>query len=336
MERSVTTLKYCNDASYLVPKKGRKIKKIIAYMKRYWPLYLMVMPVLIYLFIFSYIPMGGLTLAFKDFDKWVGIWGSPWATDANGNLDLFKHFKILFEDPMWWESFGTTMKISLLRLVFGFFVPIILTILLTEIKSKKYSKAFQIVSYLPHFISWIVIYGILTALTTSRSEFQNFMSMIFGQEVRFFSDPNIFLGLVIFTNIWKEAGWSTIIYFAAIASISPDLYEAADIDGATRWQKIVNITLPGMVPAISINLILQASGFVFGGFDQIFALTANGSNLAISDYVKITEMYLFEAGVTNHEYELATVVGLFNSVISFVLVLAANKIIKLIGGDGLW
>ncbi len=336
MERSVTTLKYGSDAQYLVPKKGRLFKKFVAYMRRYWPLYLMVLPVLVYLFIFNYIPMGGLTLAFKDFDKWVGIWDSPWATDANGKLDLFKHFKVLFEDPMWWESFGITMKISLLRLVFGFFVPIVLTIVLTEMKSKKYSKAFQIVSYLPHFISWIVIYGILTALTTSRGEFQNFMSMIFGHEIRFFSDPNIFTGLVIFSNIWKEAGWSTIIYFAAIASISPDLYEAADIDGANRWQKIINITLPGMVPAISINLILQASGFVFGGFDQIFALTANGSNLAVSDYVKITEMFLFEAGVTNHEYELATVVGLFNSVISFVLVLAANKIIKIIGGDGLW
>ena len=336
MERSVTTLKYNNDVQYLVPKKGRLLKKFIAYMQRYWPLYLMVLPVLIYLFIFSYVPMGGLSLAFKDFNKWLGIWESPWATDSQGRLDLFKHFRILFDDPMWWESFGTTMKISALRLVFGFFVPIVLTILLTEMKSKKYSKAFQIVSYLPHFISWIVIYGILTALTTSRGDFQNFMSSIFGQEVRFFSDPNIFTFLVIFSNVWKEAGWSTIIYFAAITSISPDLYEAADIDGATRWQKIINITLPGMIPAISINLILQASGFVFGGFDQIFALTANGANLAVSDYVKITEMYLFEAGVTNHQYELATVVGLFNSVISFVLVLVANKIIKVIGGDGLW
>ena len=336
MERSVTTLKYSNDASYLVPKKGRLFRKFLSYIKRYWPLYLMVLPVIAYLFIFSYIPMGGLTLAFKDFNKWDGIWNSPWATNDLGELDLFKHFRILFEDPRWWESFGTTMKISLLRLVFGFFVPIVLTILLSEMKSKKYSKVFQIVSYLPHFISWIVIYGILTALTASRGEFQNFLSSIFGSEVRFLSDPNIFTGLVIFSNIWKEAGWSTIIYFAAIASISPDLYEAADIDGATRWQKIVNITIPGMIPAISINLILQASSFVYGGFDQIFAMTANGSNLAVSDYVNISEMFLFEAGITNQQYELATVVGLFNSVISFVLVLGANKIIKLIGGDGLW
>ena len=116
--------------------------------------------------------------------------------------------------------------------------------LLTEIKSKKFSKAFQIVSYLPHFISWVVIYGILMALTTSRGDFQNIMSKIFGSEVRFFSDPNIFTGLVIFSNIWKEAGWSTIIYFAAISSISPDLYEAAEIDGATGFQRTLKITIP--------------------------------------------------------------------------------------------
>lgn len=336
MERSLTTLKYENDVHHLVPRKGRWLKKFLAYMKRYWPLYLMIIPVLVYLFIFSYVPMGGLILAFKDYNFRLGIWDSPWAVDANGNLDLFKYFRVLFDNPEWWKSFGITMKISALRLVFGFFVPIVITILLTEMKSKKFSKGFQIVSYLPHFISWVVIYGILMALTTSRGEFQNLMASIFGKEVRFFSDPNIFTGLVIFSNIWKEAGWSTIIYFAAIASISPDLYEAADIDGATRWQKIKNITLPGMVPAISINLILQASGFVFGGFDQIFAMSANGANMAVLPYVQITEIFLYNAGINNFEYSLATVVGLFNSVISFVLVLAANKIIKMIGGDGIW
>ena len=335
MERSLTTLKYENDASYLVPKKGRLSKKFLAYMKRYWPLYLMILPTIVYLFIFSYIPMGGISLAFKDFNPRLGIWDSPWAT-TDGTLDLFKHFKVLFDDPKWWKSFGITMQISGLRLVCGFFVPIVLTILLTEMKSKKYAKAFQIISYLPHFISWVVIYGILMALTTSRGDFQNFMSSIFGSEVRFFSDPKIFTGLVIFSNIWKEAGWSTIIYFAAITSISPDLYEAADIDGASRWRKIWNITLPGMVPAISINLILQASSFVYGGFDQIFAMTANGNNMAVLDYVNITEIYLYDAGITQFQYSSATVVGLFNSVISFVLVLMANKIIKKIGGDGLW
>lgn len=335
MERSLTTLKYENDIDYLVPRKGRRLKKVLAYFKRYWPLYFMLAPAIIYLAIFSYIPMAGITLAFKDYNFRLGIWDSPWAS-TDGNLDLFKYFRVLFENPEWWNSFGITMQISLLRIVCGFLVPIVITILLTEMKSKKFSKSFQVVSYLPHFISWVVIYGILMALTTSRGEFQNILSAIFGTEVRFFSNPDIFLGLIIFTQIWKEAGWSTIIYFAAIASISPDLYEAADIDGATRWQKIRNITLPGMVPAISINLILQASSFVYGGFDQIFAMTGSGANMAVLPYVNITEIFLYNAGINNFEYSLATVVGLFNSVISFVLVLAANKIIKMIGGDGIW
>lgn len=335
MERSLTTLKYENDIDHLVPRKGRRLRKLASYMRRYWPLYLMLAPAVIYLAIFSYIPMAGITLAFKDYNFRLGIWGSPWAT-TDGNLDLFKYFRVLFENPEWWNSFGITLQISLLRIVCGFLVPIVITILLTEMKSKKFSKGFQVVSYLPHFISWVVIYGILMALTTSRGEFQNFLSSIFGTEIRFFSDPNIFRGLIIFSQIWKEAGWSTIIYFAAIASISPDLYEAADIDGATRWQKIMNITLPGMVPAISINLILQASSFVYGGFDQIFAMTGSGANMAVLPYVNITDIFLYNAGINNFEYSLATVVGLFNSVISFVLVLAANKIIKMIGGDGIW
>ena len=335
VSRSTSSLKLENNAEYLMPQKGLKWKAFLSYMKKYWPLYAMVLPMVLYLFIFSYIPMGGLSLAFKDFDFRAGIWSSPWAT-TDGRLDVFKYFKQLFDNPEFMNSVSITLKISALRLACGFFIPIIITILLTEIKSKRFSKGFQIISYLPHFLSWIVIYGILIALTTSGSPVQRFFANLFGKEIGFFSDPNVFLWLVIFSNIWKEAGWSTIIYFAAAASINPELYEACDIDGASRWQRILKVTLPGLVPAISINLILQASGFVYGGFDQIFAMTGNGVNQAILPYVNITEIFLYQAGITSFEYSLATVVGLFNSVISLVLVLMANHIIKRIGGDGLW
>ena len=326
MERSLTSLKYTNDIDYLVPKKGHTSRKFLAYIKRYWPLYVMLLPVIIYLFIFNYVPMGGLSLAFKDFDPWLGIWDSPWAT-TNGALDLGKHFREVFDNPLWWDSFGITMKISALRLVVGFFIPIIMTILLTEIKSKRFSKGFQIISYLPHFISWIVVYGILIALQSSGSPLE---------KAGIFSDPDVFLWLVIFTNIWKEAGWSTIIYFAAAASINPELYEAASIDGASRWKRILKVTLPGLVPAISINLILQASGFVYGGFDQIFAMTANATNKAVLPYVNITDILLYTQGITGSNVEFATIIGLFNSGVSFILVLLSNFIIKKIGGDGLW
>lgn len=335
VDRSISTLKLENNAEDLMLRKGLKRKAFVNYMKKYWVLYAMLIPMIVYIFIFSYIPMGGLSLAFKDFDFRQGIWNSPWAT-TDGKLDIFKYFKQLFDNPEFMNSFLITLKISGLRLLCGFFIPIIITILLTEIKSKRFSKGFQIISYLPHFLSWIVIYGILIALTTSGSPVQQFFAMILGKEVGFFSDPNVFLWLVIISNIWKEAGWSTIIYFAAAASINPELYEAANVDGAKRWKRILKITLPGLIPAISINLILQASGFVFGGFDQIFALTGNGVNQSILPYVNITEIFLYKAGITSFEYSLATVVGLFNSVISFVLVLISNFVIKKIGGDGLW
>ncbi len=335
VNRSISTLKLENNVEYLVPQKRAKWKVFLAYMKKYWPLYLMLVPMVVYIFIFSYIPMGGLTLAFKDFDFRQGIWSSPWAS-TNGVADPFKYFRQLFENPEFLNSVLITLKISGLRLLCGFFVPIVMTILLTEIKSKRFSKGFQIISYLPHFVSWIVIYGILVGLTTSGSPVQSFFASIFGKEVGFFSDPNIFLWLIIFSQIWKEAGWSTIIYFAAAASINPELYEACNVDGASRWKRILKVTLPGLVPAISINLILQASGFVFGGFEQIFAMTGNGVNQSILPYVNITEIFLYKAGITSFEYSLATVVGLLNSIISFVLVLISNFVIKKIGGDGLW
>ena len=199
-------------------------------------------------------------------------------------------------------------------------------------RMKKFAKTFQIVSYLPHFISWIIISGILKSLTASYSHFQTVMISIFGHEIAFFTDPKLFLGLLIFSNIWKNAGWGTIIYFAALSGINPDLYEAADIDGASRWNKILHITLPGLVPAISVNLILTASGFIHAGFDQIY----NMYNATVYETADVIETYLFRVGITDGEYSLATALGLFNSVISLIMVIISNRIIKAIGGDSIW
>ena len=302
------------------------------YIKRNWPLYLMVMPMIIYLLIFSYYPMLGLQLAFKKWNPRLGIWGSPWAKNESGEVDILFNFKTLFTDDNFFKTFKNTLRISILRIVIGFPVPIIITILLNEMPCKKYAKGYQIISYLPHFISWIIISGILTSLTANQSSFQNAMVFIFGKELPFFTSNKLFLTLLIVSDIWKEAGWATIIYFAAISGINSELYEAAAVDGANRLQKILYITLPGIAPAISINLILQSGNLVHGGFDQIF----NMYNPLVYDMADILETYLFRIGITDGDYSLGTALGLFNSVIAFILVLTSNKIVKKIGGEPIW
>ena len=330
--QEASSLVYEPSDDYLLPKRGQKFSRFAAYMKRNWPLYAMLIPMILYFLVFNYYPMAGIVLAFKKWSIQGQIWGSPWCRDESGNLDLFKNFKTLFDDPDFMPKFLNTIRISGLRILIGFPVPIILTILLNEMRAKKYAKTFQIVSYLPHFISWVIISGILKSLTASLSSFQEIMTRIFGHEIEFFTDPNLFMWLLIFSNIWKSAGWGTIIYFAALAGINPDLYEAADIDGASRWNKIIHITLPGLVPAISINLILTASGFIHAGFDQIF----NMYSPEVYETSDVIETYLFRIGITDGKYSLAAALGLFNSSISLVMVIISNKIIKLIGGDSLW
>jgi len=310
---------------------SRKHARNKAYWQNNWVLYAMLLPMVVYLLISSYYPMLGIVVAFKDWKILGGIWGSPWAT-TDGHLDLFKHFVTLFSDGDFLNKLTNTLRISGLRILFGFPVPILLTVLLNEMRSKAVSKGFQVVSYLPHFISWVVISGILTSMTASKGGFQNIMTALFGHEVSFFTDDDLFLTMVVISDIWKEAGWSTIIYFAALSAISGDLYEAASIDGAGRFQKMIHVTLPGLVPAISVNLILTASGIIHGGFDQIF----NMYNDTVLGKADIIETYLFRIGITDGSYDIATAMGLFDSLVSLILVLFANKIIKKIGGDGLW
>lgn len=307
------------------------------YFSKHWQLYSMLLIMFITLLIFNYWPMTGLQLAFKDWripigNQAGGIWGSPWATDELGNLDLLKHFKTLFTNPKVYPTFFNTLRISLLRLVCGFPMPILLALFLNELTSDKFRKTVQSISYLPYFISWVIIANILKDLTASQSALQNLLSSLFGHEVNFFGDSNLFIGLLIVSDIWKNVGWGTIIYFAALTGIGPELYEAGMVDGANRWQRMRYITLPGILPAVSINLIFSVSGIVYGGFDQIYNLY----NPLVYDKADILETYLFRNGVIGGDYSLGTAMGLFNSVVAFILVILANKVIKKLGGEGIW
>ena len=291
----------------------------------------------IVLAVFSYYPMFGIQLAFKDFRTAIGaqsggVWGSPWATDETGNLDIFKHFKELFSNPDIFKTFLNTLRLSCLRLLFGFPAPILLTLFMNELTGNRFKKIIQSITYLPYFISWVIISGILTYLTQTGSGFQNFLATIFGHEIEFFGNSDLFLSLLVISDIWKNVGWNTVIYFAALTSISPDLYEAAEVDGANRWRKMLHITLPGLLPAVTINLIFSISGIVYGGFDQVY----NMYNRLVYDKGDILETYIFRNGVVGGDYSLGTALGLFNSTIALVLTLSANKVVKTLGGDGIW
>lgn len=327
MEKEIATTREpaeCKNAG----KRGKKTKGNL--FVRFLPLYLMLLPLVVYLFIFNYYPMFGLQIAFKDWFVRKGIWGSPWAT-TDGKLDLFKHFSQLFGTSLFKEKLINTLRISLLKMLFGFPAPILLVLMLNELPSARFAKLTQSVSYIPHFLSWVVLGGIFLSLDKSTA-FQDVMLKLFGRNIHFFSNDNLYVGFLIFSDIYKEAGWGTIIYLATLMNIDPQLYEAASLDGAGRFKKILYITLPGLLPAISFNAILTLSNIMYAGFDQIY----NTYNSVLSGKGETLEMYLFSLGITGGNYSLSTAIGLFNSAIGCVLVIITNKLTKLIGGEGIW
>lgn len=323
-------------------KQKKKRNSFISDLKRDKLLYSMLIVMAVTLIVFCYLPMFGLTLAFKDWRIPVtgvrpgGLFGSPWATDENGNLDLLKHFKVLFLNADVRKTFVNTLRIAALRIVFSFPLPIVLALMLNELTDEHFKKFVQSLSYLPYFISWVIISGVLKDMTASESAFQNFIKLIFGTELKFFSDNNLFLTICVVSEIWKNVGWGSIIYFAALTAISPELYEAAMIDGAGRWSKMFYITLPGIMPAVSINLIFSITSITSGGFDQIY----NMYNQLVYEKGDILETYIFRtsfgSGGSPESYGVNTALGLFNSLIGLTLMLTANKVVKKLGGEGVW
>ena len=269
--------------------------------------------------------MYGLIIAFKDFKFSQGIWGSAWVGLEN--------FRYLFSLPDFYRVLGNSLMLSLLRLVIAFPVPIILSLALNEIPFLKYRRLSQTMIYLPYFISWVIIGGILVNLLSPSWGIVNTVIKTFGGEPVFFlGSAKYFRGVAIVSHIWKTAGWETIIYLAAITSISPELYEAAKIDGASRFQRILHVTLPGIKTTIVILLLLSVGNLMNNGFEQIFILQ-NASNLNVAE---VFETYTFRLGMISGRFSFATTVGLFSSVIGFVLLVIANGIAKLMGEEGIF
>jgi putative aldouronate transport system permease protein len=291
-------------------------------MRRYRYLYLMLLPALVLLFVFNYVPMYGVVIAFQDYKFMKGILGSRWV-----GLDTFI---TLFHKGSFQAALRNTFVISGLRLLFGFPAPILFALMLNEVGSGRLKKTVQTISYLPYFVSWVVISGMMIEVfSLERGIVNTAVRALGGQSIYFMNDPGWFLGILIGSGIWQSLGWGSIIYLGAIAGINPELYESAGIDGATRFQKARFITLPGMYPMIVIAFMLSIGGILNAGFDQIFNMYSPGV-YNVSDIID-TYMYrsAFSGSGTSYgasDMSLATAVGLFKNVIGFGLLFASNSI----------
>ncbi|MDO3409260.1 ABC transporter permease subunit [Saccharibacillus sp. CPCC 101409] len=295
-----------------------------SYMKRYWQLYALLALPLLYFIVFRYGPMYGVQIAFKDFNLFQGINGSEWI-----GLEAFRE---VFAMRDFYTTLRNTFMLNFLDLVVSFPAPIILAIMLYEIRSAWFKRISQTILYIPHFISWVIIGGIVYQLFGTQSGMINGVLQSFGFEaVPFLTDKNSWLITYLFTGVWQSAGWGTILYLAALSGVNRELFEAADVDGATRLKKIWHITLPSIKPTIVTLLILNLGKMVSIGFDRPYII----GNTAVREYSDVLSTFVYRIGLEAGQYTLATVVGLFQAVVGLVFILGSNYISKKATGDGI-
>jgi len=288
--------------------------------KKYRVLLIMMIPAILYVTIFNYVPIYGLLIAFEDFQITKGFFGSPWVGFAN--------FEKAFQDPYFYQVLKNTVLISLYRMLWGFPIPIIFALLLSEIKNMKFKKFVQTASYLPHFISWIILGGIFMSILSLEGPINAIFGLFGVDPILFMADTGYFRAILVISSILASFGWSSIIYFAAISGIDPHLHEAAVVDGAGRMKRMMYITIPLLMPVISIMLVLSMSGILDAGFDQIF----NMYNPQVYDVADIIDTYVYRKGLVDMDYGYATAVGLFKSAIGLILMLSANGLARRMGG----
>lgn len=305
-------------------KKNRKFPSL-KNMKKNYELYLMLIPGLLFLFIFNYLPIGGIIIAFQDFNIFKGFFGSKWV-----GLDNFRR---LVSSADFALVFKNTFFISVMKIGILFPLPILLAVLLNEIRNLRFKKTIQTVIYLPHFISWVIVSGLFINLLSVHGGFVNEMIKFFGRDpIGFFTSKQYFRGVLIFTEGWKEIGWGTIVYLAAIAGIDQEQFESAKIDGANKFQEIIHITIPSISPTIILMFILRLGRILEAGTEQILVMY----NPVVYEVSDVIGTYVFRVGLGTSDYSFSTAVGLFNSVISFVLIVAGNKLAKKWFDSSIW
>ncbi|WP_261381766.1 ABC transporter permease [Paenibacillus cremeus] len=294
-------------------------------MVRYKFLYLLAVPGIAYFILFKFVPMWGLAIAFQDYNPYAGIDGSQWVG--------LKHFKELFADPSFYIMLRNTFAINLFGLVFMFPVPIALALMLNEVRHEVFKRFNQSIVYLPHFLSWVVVTSLTFFIFSTDVGIVNKLIMEAGHEpISFLSNPNYFWALITAQNMWKEAGWGTIIFLAAMAGVDPQRYEAAVVDGATRWKQIWHITLPAIRPTIIILLILRLGHMADVGFEQVLLMM----NPLVTSVAEVFDTYAYSIGILRGQISIGVTVGMFKGVVGLVLVLVSNYVVKKMGHEGIY
>ncbi|MFK7691422.1 ABC transporter permease [Paenibacillus sp. HJGM_3] len=293
-------------------------------MRQNIPLYIMFLPILVYFIVFKYYPMTGLVIAFKKYSFIKGIWGSPWAGLSN--------FELIFSTKQMVSIIWNTLRLSGLSLLVGFPVPIVLALLLNEVRKMWFKRTVQTFVYLPHFLNWVIVGGIVVTVFSQRTGVVNHvLDSLFGITYPFLYNESSWVAIFLSAGIWKEAGFGAIIYLAALSSIDQSLYEAASIDGANKWQQTTQITLPGIMPTAIIMLILKIGHLMEVGFDQVYVL----QNSTVAEISEVISTFMYKMGIQQAQFSLATAMGLFESLVGLVLVLMANLIARRFG-QGMW
>lgn len=296
-------------------------------MKKNAAAYLLALPIILYYLIFAYKPMYGIIIAFKNYNPMLGIMKSPWA--SNYGMQYFISF---FKSFYFGRVLKNTLTISLSGIIFGFPAPIIFALLLNELKSLKFKKVVQTISYLPHFISMVVVANLITIFTSERGIITYIMSLFGAERISLLSQPKYFVPVYIISDIWQGVGWGAIIYLAALAGVDQELYDAAKIDGAGRWKQTLHVTLPGISSTIIIMLLLNLGGILSVGFEKVFLLY----NEATYETADVISTFVYRRGLESYQWSYSAAVGLFNTLINFFFIVLFNKISKKVTEISLW
>lgn len=311
-------------AGVLGPRVRQGIGRLLRTAERDRYLYMMMLLPTIYYIVFHYIPMYGLTLAFKDFDIGKGIPGSPWVG--------LKHFEEFFENPYSYKLIVNTVMLRIWHLGLGFPTPIVLALMLNEIRRERFKRFVQTASYLPHFISLVVVCGMVISFLSSDGILNQLVRALGGQPQQWMSLPQYFRPIWLISGIWQDAGWSSIIYLAALTAISPELYEAALVDGANRWQRLVHITVPGIMPTVTIMFLLRVGQLLTIDFQKVLLLYTPTTY----ETADILGTYIYRRGIIGADFAFATAVGLFQALVGLVFIVGSNWLAKRLGQIGLW
>lgn len=296
----------------------------LANIKKYPWIYLIALPVCVFYLVYCYLPMYGVIIAFQNYAPARGIWGSRWVG--------LKHFVDFFTDRNFGRLVTNTLVINIKLLLFGFPLPILFALLLNEVHSTAFRRATQTITYMPHFVSTVVVCGLLKDFTKSDGLITTIVAMLGGENVNLLSKANLFQPLFVAMNVWQQFGWDSIIFIAALGSIDPTLYEAAKVDGATRFQQAIHVTLPGLLPTIVVLLILRIGNLMSLGWEQIVLLYSP----LVYETSDVISTYVYRRGLLEFEYSYGTAVGLFNSVVNIILLILANAFSRAVTQNSLW